>query len=744
MVIGAILLPIVACFVPTFLGPGALLVGLLLWGLPRIHADRNATPLPIASGRFELTLLVGSAVLLLKDLAPAPATLRASWAWLDTLPGGDALGNGLNPAPLTSVHAVVLLATVLIGVRLCQQLFTQTDYAETWLATTAVLGGAAALPLCLSPPDLTPGALRWGTLTNVNGIAGALALSCLAAAGWAWIAFRRRHTGAMVTAVLATLLAGSACLQLASRGATAALVTGVAVGVGVSLRSQFRFGRRFTLLYLAVVALGALLLAPAVVAEQLDVGVGSRAEIWRSALHIWAQTPWRGLGLGLFEPQFALLGGLLPSLGAQFVHPDSSWVLLLFEFGLLGLAVLAICLAALARDRHRHLREDGQVLRAIAWAGTTAWVVPAIGDVSLHRPALLVLGVPMVGLLLRGRSASAPARPRAWPVFATGTVALAALFFSLRPYLGRAEESEQGVNAYAKDPNGQVSLTETGRASLRIHPLDAVSHHQLGRAALLQGDLKLASRHWHFAAQLQPANYAMLRQYAVALQARSPELALPHWQLALAGAPEIRAGELSRLLTEYPELNYDVAWQAAGEDPAMLIVLAGAFPTTAGQQAFTDWLQQPAAALTTPLRLSDVVAGFARWGSRRDFARWLATRSQEPRAVGDAAQRFVRVGRADLAWVLLEQLLPEPSALPASAVTARSVARLDPADKVSLGHRIAALDPSSDNYLQLLQDAVQAQDIAPWFLLRHAHAEARSGDFAAASQSALRALAAQR
>lgn len=75
-----------------------------------------------------------------------------------------------------------------------------------------------------------------------------------------------------------------------------------------------------------------------------DTSIGLRTQLWQSALHVFAQHPWLGVGKGLLKPTLETLAqqGVISPLASSFSHAHNELISALAETGLIG----ALCLLA--------------------------------------------------------------------------------------------------------------------------------------------------------------------------------------------------------------------------------------------------------------------------------------------------------------------------------------------------------------------------------------------------------------
>jgi O-antigen ligase len=182
--------------------------------------------------------------------------------------------------------------------------------------------------------------------------------------------------------------------------AAAALVAGVAVAVGASHLST-----RLLALGLAAAVLAACIVlavggrgvdAAAVASTRLTIASPDRAAAARAALQIAAERPLTGTG-----PNRAVLTWVENNrrVVSRYVHNE--YLQVLAELGFVGLALLAVVLASLARAVWRgRLHAPSTAVWAGAAAGLAALAVHSALDFLWHLPAIPLAGAVLAGLVL--------------------------------------------------------------------------------------------------------------------------------------------------------------------------------------------------------------------------------------------------------------------------------------------------------------------------------------------------------
>ena len=563
-----------------------------------------------------------------------------------------------------------------------------------------VLAGLAAAVLTHPSATADYGQGRQlGEVVSRNAAAGAFAIGAILAAGLAVAAMREGRSREWPPALVAGGLCAAAVAGLGSRGGLFALVAGAGCLV---LRLGGRRSR-LTLAGLAVLVVGVMLAAPATLARLADLGNEYRVELWTASMRALRHAPWGGLGAGGFEAGFALLGGVIPDEGMRVTHPDSSWVLLLAEWGVAGVAVMVWAVRSLVRGASEPHR--GDALRTAALAALVAWAVASLGDIALHRPVGLALGLPVFAALFPLKESRR---------LTGGCRAIAAALVLAMCFAGAAVWANQ-MKRRVDDP---------ARIDERVAqwvPLDRRVNHVLGLKALAGGDLDAAARRFTLVAALDPANTEAFAAYGRALMPSRPDLALPFWRrlLVVSGprASQLLTGELERRDGEDA-----VYWMRAAEVRPELWVVPADTDRAGAQRCYERWLMQPAP-VRARSRVMPALGAMARWGGMADLADWLKTGpGLYPSEIAPAGRMLRARGRADLAWMWLDNRFPRSGPAKAEAdpgLKARVLA--NPDDPVAAA-RLLDQTPPGEESLRLLERLAARPGAPAAFRLRLARA----------------------
>ncbi len=659
------------------------------------------------------------ALLVAKDLLPVPAPLGESER-------RAAMGEARISWPATARNPALGAA------------------AGQWSAL--LLAGACALALARA----TAGSARRGAFVLSAAawlLAGFGALAARAGAGYAenpvWISASKN--GAATLVALGIVLHGglavrawgrSRMAQAGLHGAAAAALlaplgtlsswTGLlalAAGTGALALTLSRRapGRPGTWLLAGAIGTGlAIAVAaaqPALVRRVADFTADYRFGIWRDAAALLAEQPLLGIGAGAFETTYPLVGKLHLVFDARLSHPDSSWVLLAVEWGLLPLAAAAW----LAWRLRRVLRPPGPMEEleptAIARAGLAAWLAAGLTDIAWHRPENLAVATVLLGVAA-GSAVAGVSRRQAAITGAAAVAAGAALAtWSTGP---GARELRWGL----LDPARLWSEALSGGAAAAAEP---------ARLARLRAAVRLQHR-------------AVSYPFAVAklLHGVSPEAAFEFWRTAVRRADDLGFDYLAQAAAAFPGTPADYWLRLAretGPDDFLFI------PGQAGPEAERElaaWAERAPAATLRPAVARQFLRVASRLG-RADLVERVAARTQVTDAafLEEAARMLSAAGRPAAAWRALERRLPphETTATGRPPPAGSLTALLAGERFAELRERVLA-DASAGTVETLTR--ICAHPRAPvWFHFRLARALAAAGDPRGAVEAGLRGLAIQ-
>ncbi len=655
---------------------------------------KDLAPLPEPSGVLERQAALATSELAWPATARNPALGAAAAQWAGLLIGGAA-ALALARATAGSAHRGTFVLASL-----------------AWLIT-----GFGAVIARQAKAGLSPTEAPGWIAASKNGAGALLAMGVVLHLGLALRAWGRSRVAmaALHAAVAAALLSPLAALS--SWTGLLALLAGTTALAAGWLGSTGRWKRPWLLAAAtgAGIALIAAALQPALVRRMADFTGDYRLGIWRDAMALVRDSPLFGVGAGAFETVYPLFGRLGIVFDARLSHPDSSWVLLAAEWGLVPLALLAALAWRLLRPGTDATGTEAIEPGAIARAGLVAWLAAGVTDIALHRPENFAAGMILVGIAAGPRTS----------------------FVRVR--------GETGATAAALAAGIVLALWSAGSGAraLRWSLLDPS---RLWTAALADGE-KTA---------LEPANLARLRA-AVKLQHRavtypfaaaklvhpvSPEAAREFWRDAITRAGDLGFDYLVQAQAAFPATPWRYWLDLARETGPDHFLFIEGLPRAEAARELETWAKRPEVAKTRAAVARQFLR-VARGLQRPEFIENVAARleTEDPDFWEEAARSLLEADRAKAAWRALErQLPPEEPAKPGAQRPPGNIESLLAAGRFAELRTLVLATPTEESARALA--VICANEKAPaWFRLRHARALAASGDERGAVTEALRGLA---
>lgn len=572
-----------------------------------------------------------------------------------------------------------------------------------------------------------------GVIRNKNGAATLVMLGALLHALLADAARRDNRPGWLLAHGLVALALVWPLVLLKSWTALVGLASGVAIYGAHWVRGGGVRWRSFVLLTGSGVVVAVLVaaLSPALANRMAEMSRDYRFELWRDTLPMLRNHPWFGVGLGAFESVYPLSAQMDLPIEVRLVHPDSSWIKLWLEWGLLpalGLVVALVwgLLRLLAGVRRHSDHEPLKAAGAVAVAAACAWLASGLTDVTLHRPESFLVGMVCLGL------ACAALEPR--PLRRARLGDYGALVAVLCVAVGLAFWTERVA-------------ARTGRWNLLSPELlwqNAEVARASGQPVSRQAELFRA------AVRLQHRSVTYPLAAALLLHAQDREAALFFWQEAFRRAGGMAWDEFGGILKTLPPTPNEYWVRVAAEsDPDLLLLLSGP-DVGARAQHLVEWVRVRAGrhvnARTARLFLRAV---------DREKAWPLLVRAVDFVTIEDreffvAAVDALR-GTGDLAgaWRMAERLLPRaedglstrPSAL--GQVVPEALVEVKAYEDLRRW-LVRSGEGESERRLKILRRVCAESSVPAWFRYQLARELAARGDWAAAINEVLAARAAGR
>ncbi len=748
-----------------------LLIALLVLGLWL----RPAVWVPL-SGRGKMFFAVFVALVVGKEFAPWQ--LFGGTLWRSEMLGLKVpLPWTHHPEParlLDGLFAAVLAAVWFLWARTLAAGRTR----RVWMAWILAGAGGILAAVCFTMrPDpafphaifgvrYTEGWIGWGTFPNRNHTASFLAMAALCSLGCTLWAVAKRKKPGITLGALCTLLTLAALLTSKSRGGLVAFAAGLLVLLALVV---WRYRDRRALV-IAGVSLLVVLATVAVFGGKLierfssheggTVSNETRVLVWRETARMWRDAPLFGHGIESFTQLFPLYQNADLD-GKTVLHPESSWLLLLTELGLLPLAMLTLGLAVFVRKNMPLAmeRRSGFFLTAGAVAGAVALLTHAVFDVPAHRWAT-------AGFALALLAVAFPLRESA--VVGNGSrrvllVPLGVLAIWLLPFVGFVPGwATVAPTIYlniekptaAPDPSQARPTLAQWQATLRAFPLDPWLYEYTGERLLDAGRRDEALWHFTIARRLAACGWWFPVQQARVLGARDPATAITLWQDAVERAGTKRDEVLRDGVraTAAMRAAHSLWAQFIAHRSRLALVYARMlveelYESPDDVRGFFDlwWEERAFAEDLTDTEVGDFYLYAARWSEPGEFLRWAGKHGGRLRAEYRTWVRLLHGWQRDAdAWAIYRLAMPEPALAESHPGDTREV--LERQWRNSPENPSRALD-----YAQFLQakgetaalrtvitGAAARADAPPWFLRKAAHLLAQDGDMAEAVEMALR------
>jgi len=250
---------------------------------------------------------------------------------------------------------------------------------------------------------------QWGSLLGLSGV---MALALLHQSA------RHQEKRAMVFWALALALFAWSVVQNGSRGGLVVLVSGgfaywMFFGL---LRKEYRYAAvAVSLVFVSLTVFsfggGALLERFVQLRELGEEGLSgdARVQFYRMTRNLVGDAPITGFGLGNFEFVFPFYNDYEPFFDRRPVHPESSWLWLASEAGLLSAAAVAAAFALLVAQGFQARRSRATTVRSAGMACALVMVINSFFEVSGHRLGTLFPAIFLSALCLP--SAAEPLAP---------------------------------------------------------------------------------------------------------------------------------------------------------------------------------------------------------------------------------------------------------------------------------------------------------------------------------------------
>lgn len=724
-----------------------LLLGLLLCGVPLAYGGVDRSWQLVFAGVFALGALVtpvrvpalprwvlvsgvvAFVMLALKDFVPAAWSGRPRWREIVEGGLGYPLGGAFAASPALSLHAVLVLLLAVCFVLWVRSLACGEGAARRVLVYVVVSACLVALVSFFMQAmgvekiygvRAFDGWQGFGPFPNRNHTACLLAMGAVVSVGLVWHAWLHRSWLFWLWGGICVFLS-YATLASKSRGGVVAMGVGmVFYGVVAFLRCRSKGAVVGGLVGAVLLAGGLFVFFGGDIIERFtdpdkggDWATGGRLAIWPEVVAYWWDSPWFGHGLNAFPHTFPFYQVAWMD-NRLVIHPESSWLLFLSEWGALPL-VLALGLVFGAGGWFlKKVRLWGRrelALRTGAVAGIVVIAMHSLMDVPAHRWGTAVIALALVAIMLRpnksdleGSRGSERASwfARIWPLAVS-------VFWVLSLLPNAPAWSPLALERFFSSLHQQKGLNAAKVDSyLKWYPLDPRLHELAGALKIRVSELREDGwKHLRIVQRLMPNSWAIAAQSGILASGVDADMAAAFWGEAVRRAGT-RSYEVMRLAFQFtPATTENIAfWRGyARVNPRTLLTLAEILPDEDAKPLYEEWmLRRGHSPKIDQHEVDSFYRLVSRLGTRDDLLGWIESHIER----ADVDQRrwvevLAAMGAYRAAWNFLEPLAPfgarlsEAGAVPGSeselaVLQATALARPD--DELAFAKFVEGLEVS--------------------------------------------------
>ena len=428
----------------------------------------------------------------------------------------------ITPQPWFTFHIWLLW---LAGVALVAWCVLQSwdHYNRDTLARmfTVSLAGITVYALFASltgrQPDMWQSQHGFGPFLNRNQWGSVMGMGGVMAIALAHQAVRRASKRAFIFWLLCLGIFAGSIVYNGSRGGIVVLAAGgfaywTIFGL---IQKHYRYAAiavSFLLISFAIFSVGGgELLERFIGPSEKGFGADARIEFYRMTRNMIADSPVAGFGLGNFEYVFPFYFDHEPTRLYHALHPESSFLWLASEAGLLTVAAVAAAFVLLFALGWGARRSRASTIRSAGLACAFVMVANAFFDVSGHRIGSLVPGILFASLAMPpadrksiGTGLSLVLRAAGLALVLLGLVWIATAFG--RPILAAAQGT-LGLRAAAgeaREAGDRARAIELLRASAQLKPIDWDTHWALATYLVEDGQPDAAWNEFRAVAGLMP------------------------------------------------------------------------------------------------------------------------------------------------------------------------------------------------------------------------------------------------
>ena len=458
----------------------------------------------------------------------------------------------------------------------------------------------------------------------------------------------RRHKKGWIFWLIGFAIVLAAVVLNFSRAGIALLIAGCGLWLAVLLVRKGSKGRIAVGASALLILLTALLIFGGQTLERFNLRGGEnivssdfRWLIFRDAFALVQASPWCGIGLGNFEPVFAIFRDA--SIGQnRALHPESDWLWACAEMGWPAIVLVLSGAAILLRRCFPFVEGTNQWFRIGALIAALLFGLHGLFDVGAHRVGTAFAGIFLFGMALR-RPLPRPAsvmlltffRIAGFLLFLVGAAWLVSTYRSVALPGGIGVDQERHLAAMANVGRQSNETIQHSTRGLAWAPLDWQLYflRALGEVGTKR-QMSDALDDFRRARFLEPNAFEVAYQEGVAWMMREPLLALTAWREALRRAGPERPELYSRMLS-IPQAN-PVVRQMLEDFGSMQPDLALTFlERSSGEQfasAIKGFVERDPSLRT--MKSEQRAQLFALWSERGDVADLKRFIDQQPEFLG--------------------------------------------------------------------------------------------------------------
>lgn len=401
--------------------------------------------------RLLLGLLVAVPLLALTAFLPLSEASAPSWRVTLESEYGIRLGGLVSPQPWFTFEGWVALALGVVWLIYClqqdfgrQEIRVAIQFFTFVIAVLAVISigllwSKREIPLWRVDYELA----YFGPFPNRNHFGGLLAIGAVLGFAATFDSFQRKKPLLGSLFALCVIPMFAAMLLNTSRMGVLVFFGGLSLWMALATTKKYTKAQIAVALSILLILASGFILFGDRILSRVHFGEGALAKtlasegrigIYMDACRMISHSPWAGVGLGNFEPVFAMVRESIDT-ESRALHPESDWLWLASEAGLpcMLAAFAAACIMTVhfgPWGRRRTTSSRGK--RLMVTAGVAALIFPlqSLVDTPLHGIGPATFTALLIGLAGSGRSpemAQPPSRvPALWPSLGLGLGALGA------------------------------------------------------------------------------------------------------------------------------------------------------------------------------------------------------------------------------------------------------------------------------------------------------------------------------